>query len=92
MARSSRNWFVLGASGWISLSTRMEIKMETYYQKNSWKEQKSKQPKPEVSILLSYRNEISPEEKDLILKDVYSTIYLFEKLLYQTRQKSFRNK
>jgi hypothetical protein len=68
------------------------MKMEIYYQKNFLKELKSEQRKPEVSIPLSYQNEISPEEKELILKDVYSTIYLFEKLLYKTKQKTFKNK
>ncbi len=83
MGRLSRNWFVLGASGGISLCMKMEI----YYQKNYAKEQIIEQRQPEVSIPLDYETEPSPEEKRNILKDIYSSIDLFEKLLYETKQK-----
>jgi len=53
MGRLSRNWFVLGASGGISLC----MKMETYYQKNYAKEQTSEERQPEVSIPLAYESE-----------------------------------
>jgi len=85
MGRLSRNWFVLGASGGISLC----MKMETYYQKNYAKEQTIER-QPEVSIPLAYESEPSPEEKDRILKGLYSTIDLLEGLLYETKQKSFK--
>lgn len=90
MVRLSRNWFVLVASGWISLSMRMEIKMEIYYQKNFLKEQKSEQQKPEVSIPLAYETKTGPEDKERILKSLYSTVDLLEKILYETKQKYFR--
>ena len=68
------------------------MKMETYYQKNYAKEQIREQRQPEVSIPLDYKNELSPEEKKNIQKDIYYTIDLFEKLLYKTKQKSFKRR
>jgi hypothetical protein len=86
MGRLSRNWFVLGASGGISLC----MKMETYYQKNYLREQRLEEGQPEASIPLAYETEPSPKEKERILKGLYSTIDLLEKLLYETKQKSFK--
>ena len=88
MERLSRNRFVLGASGGISLC----MKMETYYQKNYAKEQIIEQRQPEVSIPLAYKNELSPEDKENILKDIYSSIDLFEKILYETKPKSLKKR
>lgn len=66
------------------------MKMETYYQKNFLKEQRLEQRKPEVSIPLAYESELRPEEKERVLKGLYSTIDLLEKILYETKQKYFR--
>jgi len=66
------------------------MKMETYYQKNYLREQRLEEGQPEASIPLAYETEPSPEEKERILKGLYSTIDLLEKLLYETKQKSFK--
>jgi len=68
----------------------MEIKMNTYYQKNFLKEQKSEQRESEISIPLAYKTEPRPEERERILKNLYSTVDLLEKILYETKQKYFR--
>lgn len=77
MERLSRNRFVLGASGGISLC----MKMETYYQKNYVKEQMSKLNQPEVSPPLDYKNELSPEDKANIFKQIYASMELFYRLV-----------
>ena len=68
------------------------MKMETYYQKNFLKEQKSEQPKSEVSIPLAYQSEPLPDESERILKGLYSTVDLLEKILYETKQKYFERR
>jgi len=66
------------------------MKMEIYYQKNFLNKQKSEQRKPEVSIPLAYQNEVVPEDRERILKGLYSTVDLLEKLLYETKQEFYR--
>ena len=83
MARLSRNGSALIASGGMNLCMRLREKMETYYQKNYVKELSQ----PEVSTSLDYKNELSPEDKENILKDIYSAIKLFYRIVYEARRK-----
>lgn len=64
----------------------MCMKMETYYQKNYAKEQTIEQRQPEVSIPLAYESEPSPEEKENILKDIYNSVRLFYRLVYESKR------
>ena len=82
MGRLSRNWFVLGASGGISLC----MKMETYYQKNYVKEKIIEQSQPWASIPSAYEIELNPEEKENILKDIYNSVRLFYRLVYESKR------
>jgi len=82
MGRLSRNWFVLGASGGISLC----MKMETYYQKNYTKEQMIEQRQPEVSIPLAYESEIILKDKASLYRDEYFFINLFDKIIYEAKK------
>jgi hypothetical protein len=43
---------------------------------------------PEVSTPLAYKRELTRQEKDSILKEVYSTIQLFYNLIYEAKKKS----
>jgi hypothetical protein len=76
MAGLSRTGFVLIAFGGMSLC----MKMETYYQKNHVKEQIKAHYQPESSIPFSYQNDLIPEEKEYILKDIYTSIDAWQKL------------
>lgn len=63
--------------------------METYYEKDV-KEQIIKQYQPEASTPLTRKYELSPEDKENILKDFYSSIELFYRLVYEAKKKSFK--
>ncbi|MDP1854223.1 MAG: hypothetical protein Q8L26_08505 [Candidatus Omnitrophota bacterium] len=58
--------------------------METHYEKNV-KEQTIEQYQPEASTPLAYKTEFSLEEKENILKDIYSCIKLFDLLIYRAK-------
>ncbi len=66
------------------------MQMETYYQKNYLREQRSEERQLEAPIPLGYEIGPSPEDKERILKGLYSTIGLLEELLYETKQKYFK--
>ncbi len=55
--------------------------METNYQSNV-----KEQYQLEASTPLASKNELSPTEKESILKDIYSSISFFEKLIYEARE------
>jgi len=61
--------------------------MEKYYEKNV-KEQTINQYQPEASAPLAYENELSQEEKENILKDIYSCIKLFYTIVCKEQRKS----
>ena len=60
--------------------------METYYETDV-KEQVN-QYQPVASTPLAYKTEFSLEEKENILKDIYSCIKLFDLLIYRVKQES----
>ena len=59
--------------------------METHYEKDV-KEQIIKQYQPEASIHSAYSSEMSQQEKENLFKEIYSNIWLFEKLVYKARK------
>ncbi len=61
--------------------------METNYQKYV-KEQIRGLSQPETSIPSVYKGEFSLEEKENILKDIYSCIKLFDLLIDKAKQES----
>lgn len=61
--------------------------MEKLYEKNV-KEQAIKQYQPAASASPAYKTEFSLEEKENILKDIYSCIKLFDLLIYRAKQES----
>lgn len=69
------------ASGLID--SRLREKMETHYEKDA-KEQTIKQP--EASIPSAYSSDFIFEEKERILKDIYSSIKMFDKVIYEARK------
>lgn len=62
------------------------MKMETYYQKNYAKEQKSEQRKPGVYLPLVYQNELAPKDKDNMYKEIYSSIDFFDEIIRKALQ------
>ena len=73
--------FVWIAGGLKKLMSRE--KMETYYQrKNQLKDQNQQEP----AIPSVYRRELSPKDKEIIFKDIYDNIKLFNKLVYEARK------
>jgi uncharacterized protein YqfB (UPF0267 family) len=61
--------------------------METYYQKEKQlKEQELEQRQPEAPDFLAYQNELSLEDKENILRDIYNSIHLFYKLVYEAKK------
>jgi len=67
----------------------MREKMEYYQKTNFAKEQVSDRQQIDSRTPLVYKREISPEEKKNIREDIHSSINLLEKILYETKQKSF---
>lgn len=86
MAGLSNIGFVLIVFGEMSFSMRLR-EMEKHYEKNA-KEQTMKQYQPEASAPLSYENELSQEEKENILKDIYSCIKLFYTIACKEKRNS----
>lgn len=62
---------------------RLREKMETYYQKEK---QIVEQSQPEVSIPQNYINEFSLKDKENIFKDIYSSMYQFNKIFYEAKR------
>lgn len=82
MTGLSRTGFVLIAFGGMNLC----MKMETHYQKNCAKEQIKLQYQPEALTPFAYKNELSLEEKENILKDLYNSVLLFYRLVYEAKR------
>jgi hypothetical protein len=61
--------------------------METHYEKDA-KEQIRELSQPAASIPPAYKREFSPEEKENILKDIYSCIKLFYTIVHEAKKKS----
>ena len=80
MAGLSRSGFVLIAVGGMNLC----MKMEEYYQKNV-KEQIKAHYQPEASTPFAYKNELSLGEKENILRDIYNSVHLFYRLVYEAK-------
>ena len=59
--------------------------METYYEKDV-KEQLIKQYQPEASTPLAYKSESVLKDKEAVFKDIYSSIKLFDRLIYEVKQ------
>lgn len=74
--------FAWGASG--AISSGLREKMETHYEKDV-KEQIIRQYQPEASTPSAYKSEFSQEEKERILKDIYSCIKLFYTIVCEVK-------
>ena len=55
--------------------------METHYERNV-----KEKYQPEASIPLAYKSEFSLEEKENILKDLYNSVHLFYRLVYEAKR------
>ncbi len=66
---------------------RLGEKMECYQKEKQIEKLYQKSGSPQLQ---EYQNELSLKNKENILKDIYSSIYLLEKILYETKpQKAF---
>ena len=62
--------------------------MEYYQNEKQIEKEYLKSGSPQLP---EYKNELSLKDKEDILKDIYSSIYLLEKILYETKpQESFK--
>lgn len=73
--------FAQTAFGEMSLCMRLR-KMGTHYQKNYVKEK----IQPEIQVPLAYSSNFIFEEKERIFKDIYPTIKMFDKFIYEARK------
>lgn len=86
MAELKLSGFVLDVIGLINLKLRRKLrgKMENqYYQRKELKYQSQS----EISNPSAYKNEFSLKDKENIFKDVYSSIKLFDRIIYEASQK-----
>lgn len=79
MAGLSNIGFVLIVFGEMSFSMKLR-EMEKHYEKNV-KEQIIKQYQPEASTPLSYENEFSLKNKDVMYREIYQSIDFFDEII-----------
>lgn len=85
MASSNNIGFALVAFREMNFSMKLR-EMETHYEKNV-KERVMKQYQPEASAPLSYQVDLIFEEKERIFKEIYPSIKMFDRLIYEVRNK-----
>lgn len=60
--------------------------MEDWYQKEKQREKYLKSESP-----LNYKTELSQEKKESILRDIYNSIQLFYRLVYEAKKESSKD-